>query len=76
MPHVTVVTPRPDVLSAGLVCFSVDRMSPDAVVAALRRRQIIATVTPYDPPYPRLAPGLLNTPADVDRVLRAIRSLR
>jgi selenocysteine lyase/cysteine desulfurase len=76
MPHVALVTPRSDALSAGLVCFSVDRLSPGAVVAALRRRRIIATVTPYDPPYARLAPGLLNTPADVDRALRAIRSLR
>jgi isopenicillin-N epimerase len=76
MSHVALATPRADALSAGLVCFSVDRMSPDAVVAALRRRRIIATVTPYDPPYARLAPGLFNTPADVDRVVRTIRSLR
>jgi isopenicillin-N epimerase len=76
MSHVTLVTPQADALSAGLVCFSVDRTSPDAVVAALRRRRIIATVTPYSPSYARLAPGLLNTPADVDRVLRAVRSLR
>jgi isopenicillin-N epimerase len=76
MSHVTLMTPRSDALSAGLVCFSVDRLSPDAVVEALRRRRIIATVTPYNPPYARLAPGLLNTPADVDRALRAIRALR
>jgi isopenicillin-N epimerase len=76
MSHVTLVTPQSSALSAGLVCFSVDRMSPGAVVEALRRRRIVATVTPYDPPYARLAPGLLNTPADVDRVVRAIRSLR
>jgi isopenicillin-N epimerase len=76
MSHVTLMTPRSDGLSAGLVCFSVDRLSPDAVVEALRRRRIIATVTPYNPPYARLAPGLLNTPADVDRALRAIRALR
>ena len=76
MAHVTLVTPRSEALSAGLVCFAVDRLSPSAVVEALRRRRIIATVTPYDPPYARLAPGLLNTPADVDRVLRALRSLR
>jgi isopenicillin-N epimerase len=76
MPHVTLVTPQSPALSAGLVCFSVDRLSPGAVVEALRRRRVIATVTPYDPPYARLAPGLLNTPADVDRALRAIRSLR
>jgi selenocysteine lyase/cysteine desulfurase len=76
MSHVTLVTPQSDALSAGLVCFSVDRLSPDAVVAALRRRRIVATVTPYSPSYARLAPGLLNTTADVDRALRAIRSLR
>lgn len=76
MSHVTLVTPRSDALSAGLVCFAVDRLSPDAAVAALRRRRVIATVTPYNPPYARLAPGLLNTPGDVDRALRAIRALR
>jgi isopenicillin-N epimerase len=76
MSHVTLVTPQSPGLSAGLVCFTVDRMSPGAVVEALRRRRIVATVTPYDPPYARLAPGLLNTPGDVDRALRAIRSLR
>jgi isopenicillin-N epimerase len=76
MSHVTLVTPQSSALSAGIVCFSVDRMSPAAVIDALRRRRIVATVTPYDPPYARLAPGLFNTPADVDRALRAIRSLR
>jgi selenocysteine lyase/cysteine desulfurase len=76
MSHVTVITPRADALSAGIVVFSVDRLSPGAVVAGLRRRGIVATVTPYDPPHARLAPGLLNTPAEVDRVLAAIRALR
>jgi isopenicillin-N epimerase len=76
MSHVTLVTPQSSALSAGIVCFTVDRLSPAAVIDALRRRRIIATVTPYDPPYARLAPGLFNTPADVDRALRAIRSLR
>ena len=76
MSHVTLVTPQSPGLSAGLACFTVDRLSPGAVVGALRRRRIVATVTPYDPPYARLAPGLLNTPAEVDRALRAIRSLR
>jgi isopenicillin-N epimerase len=76
MPHVTLVTPQSPALSSGIVCFSVDRMSPGGVVAALQRRRVIATVTPYDRPYARLAPGLLNTPTDVDRALRAIRSLR
>jgi isopenicillin-N epimerase len=76
MSHVTLLTPRADSLSAGIVVFSVDRMTPDAVVAALARRRIVATVTPYTPSHARLAPGLLNTPGEVDRVLAAVRGLR
>jgi selenocysteine lyase/cysteine desulfurase len=76
MSHVRLLTPWSDALSAGIVVFSVDRLSPDAVVAALARRRIVATVTPYSPSYPRLAPGLLNTPGEVDRVLAAVRALR
>ena len=76
MSHVTLLTPRADALSAGIVVFSVDRLSPGAVIAALARRRIVATVTPYTPSYARLAPGLLNTPGEVDRVLAAVRALR
>jgi isopenicillin-N epimerase len=76
MSHVTLLTPRSTALSAGIVVFSVDRLSPNAVVSALARRRIVATVTPYTPSHPRLAPGLINTPAEVDRVLSAIRALR
>ncbi len=76
MPHVRLLTPPSDALSAGIIVFSVERLSPSAVVAALRRRRIVATETPYSPSYPRLAPGLLNTPGEVDRVLAAIRALR
>jgi isopenicillin-N epimerase len=76
MSHVTVLTPGADALSAGIVVLSVDRLSPGAVVAALARRRIVATVTPYSPSHARLAPGLLNTPGEVDRVLAAIRALR
>ena len=76
MSHVRLLTPASDAVSAGIVVFSVDRLSPGAVVAALRRRRIVATETPYSPSYPRLAPGLLNTPGEVDRVLAAVRALR
>ena len=73
--HVTLKTPLADSISAGIVCFTVDGMSPSAVVAALRKRRIIATVTPYSPTYARLAPGLVNTPNEVDQALDAIREL-
>ena len=75
MRHVSVHTPRSAALSAGLVCFSVRGLEPPAVVERLRARRIVATVTPYATSYARLAPGLLNTPAEGDAVLRAIRAL-
>ena len=76
MEHVTLKTPLDDSLSAGIVCFMVDGMSPSGVVAALRQRRIIATTTPYSPSYARLAPGLVNTPTEVDKVLEAVQSLK
>jgi isopenicillin-N epimerase len=75
MPHVTVYTPHSPDISAGIVCFDVRGLSPDTVVARLRGRRIIATVTPYSPSYARVAPGLLNTPREIDRALAAIRAL-
>ena len=76
MSHVRLYTPRSDELSAGVVCFDVGPMSPTAVVDALAARRVVATVTPYSPPYARLAPAVFNSAADVDRALAAIRGLR
>ena len=75
MPHVALVTPRTEALSAGLVCFRVAGMPPEEVVRRLRAKRIVATVTPYDPPYARVGPGLVNTPGEVARALAAIRAL-
>lgn len=76
MPHVTLHTPLADDLSAGIVCFEVDGMSPDRIVQALRERGIIASVTPYATKYARLAPSLLTSPEEVDLTLAAIRALK
>jgi isopenicillin-N epimerase len=73
MPQVTLYTPMDDNLSAGIVCFDVDGLSPSQVVSQLRERQIIASVTPYSPSYARLTPGVYNTPQEMDRVLATIR---
>jgi isopenicillin-N epimerase len=75
MSHVRLYTPRAERLSAGIVCFDVRGLTPPEVVARLRARRIIATVTPYVPSYARVSPSILNTPGDVDRALAAIRSL-
>ncbi|MGH9458523.1 MAG: hypothetical protein ACRD2J_12900 [Thermoanaerobaculia bacterium] len=72
MEHVRLVTPRRNDLSSGIVCFAVEGMDPDAVVAALRRDGIVATVTPYATHYARLAPSIQNTPGEVDAALESI----
>ena len=75
MPHVRLHTPLDERLSAGLVCFEVAGLTPPAVVERLRERRIVATVTPYATQYARLAPGLLNTPSEVETALSEIRAL-
>lgn len=75
MRHVELFTPMADELSAGITCFLVDGLSPHTVVKRLLAKKIIATTTPYANTYARLAPGLLNTPAEVDRALAEIRAL-
>jgi selenocysteine lyase/cysteine desulfurase len=75
MPHVKLYTPTAGRLSSGIVCFDVRGLTPSEVVARLRMRRIIATVTPYVPSYVRLSASIVNTPADVERALNAIRSL-
>jgi isopenicillin-N epimerase len=75
LPNVRLVTPMAEELSAGLVCFQVAGQSPRQVVDQLHARNIIATVTPYAPGYPRLAAGLLNNEEQVDAVLQAMRAI-
>jgi selenocysteine lyase/cysteine desulfurase len=74
---VTVHTPLSSEASAGIVCFEVEGLSPEAVVERLLRRKVIATVTPrpYEMHVARLAPSLLTSPADVDASVRAVREL-
>jgi selenocysteine lyase/cysteine desulfurase len=74
--RVRLVTPQSTALSAGLVCFEVDGMSPFDVVDRLyARSRIVASVTPYSTPYVRLGPSIMNTPTEVDRVVRIVAAL-
>ena len=75
MRGVTLQTPISPDLSAGIVCFEVAGMSPHHVVTELRRRGIVASVTPYATQYARMAPGLLNSPAEIESVLKAVEAL-
>jgi selenocysteine lyase/cysteine desulfurase len=74
--RVRLVTPRSSALSAGIVCFEVEGRDPFDVVDRLYARdRIVASVTPYSARYVRLGPSILNTPGEVDRVVRAVASV-
>jgi selenocysteine lyase/cysteine desulfurase len=75
MPHVSLHTPHPDSLSAGIVSFDVQGLSPSAAVMRLRERRIIASVAPYAVPHVRLTPCLANTFQEIETVLQEVRSL-
>ena len=75
MPHVQLYTPRDENLSAGIVCFDVKGMKPEVVVKRLLEQRIVASTTPYRISYARLACSIVNTPQEVETVLRVIRSL-
>lgn len=76
MPHVTLHTPMSQDLSAGIVCFEVMCLTPRQVVEKLRQRDIVGSVTPYATKYARLAPSLINSPAEIEKTLGEIRNLR
>jgi len=67
--------PVTDELSAGIVCFDVDGLPADQVVKELRKKKIVASVTPYKTWYVRLAPSLLTSADEVETTLTAVREL-
>ena len=75
MKHVTLHTPMADDVSAGIITFEVAGLKPDDVVKRLHAKRIVASQTPYATTYARLAPGLLNSPQDIETVLREVRAL-
>jgi selenocysteine lyase/cysteine desulfurase len=72
---VRVHTPISGDLSAGLVAFEVEGVSPEDVVKRLREQRIIASTSPYAVTYARLAPSLVNTPEEVERAARAVHAI-
>jgi isopenicillin-N epimerase len=73
--RVTVHTPREVGMSAGLVAFEVAGLKPEEVVRRLREKRIIASTSPYFPPFARLAGSLLNTPEEADTAVAAVAAL-
>jgi isopenicillin-N epimerase len=75
MPHVVTYTPAASNLNAGMVCFDVKGLKAKETVGRLLRKKIIASTTPYPVPFARVAFGIMNTPAEVETTLRAVRDL-
>ena len=75
MAHVQLYTPRDENLSAGIVCFDIKGMKPEEVVKRLLSQRIVASTTPYRISYARVACSIVNTPSEVEAVLRAIGNL-
>ena len=51
------------------------RRGPDDVVVALRRRGIVASLTPYRERLVRLGPSIVNDEDDVDEAALAVRAV-
>ena len=75
MPHVELHTPMDENLSAGMACFEVKGMKPEAVVDRLLQKKIIASVTPYLIAYARFSCAVVNTSQDVEKALAAVRQM-
>jgi selenocysteine lyase/cysteine desulfurase len=75
MPHITMHTPMSDHVSAGIVCFEVDGMSPTQVVTRLRERSIVASTTPYAVTYARLSAAIFNTEQEIEQIISAVNEL-
>jgi selenocysteine lyase/cysteine desulfurase len=58
-----------------MVCFDIEGMKPEAVVARLLEKRIIASTAPYAVSCARLAPSLLNSPEEIETTLREVRKL-
>ncbi|MEM8998113.1 MAG: aminotransferase class V-fold PLP-dependent enzyme [Acidobacteriota bacterium] len=78
LPGVTVVTPRQRTLSSGIVCCDLADHEPGDVVDRLREEHDIrASVSSWDAKWQkhiRFSPSILNTAADIDRVLEVMET--
>ena len=75
LPAVYLHTPQAEQFSAGFVCCDVKNRDPKEIVARLKEQKIIASATPYRHSTVRFSAGIINTPEDIDKTLKVMRSL-
>ncbi|MFJ2986101.1 MULTISPECIES: aminotransferase class V-fold PLP-dependent enzyme [unclassified Pseudomonas] len=74
LPAVQLVTPRSASHSAGFTFFRVKDQNADQVASQLNRQRIVVDAVARDVgPVVRTAPGLLNTEAEIDRLIDVLR---
>jgi len=76
MPHVNLVTPMDDHLSAGIIAYEVAGLTPKETVQRLIEKKVISTEAPYKKRYARFTPGIYNDEQDVKKALDAVHSLK
>ena len=75
IPGITLHTPRDPDLSGGVSCFEVAGVPAHDVAVKLAARRIRTNSSPYRTSYARVAAGVMNSPEDIDAVLRELRTL-
>lgn len=72
IPCVEVITPTDGRISAGIICFNINGMTPEETFKELRKRNIVASVSPYRIRYARFTPSYFNTKDELNRAAEAI----
>jgi selenocysteine lyase/cysteine desulfurase len=76
MPNVILYTPRSPDLSAGVIAFDIKgKTQNETVKTLLDRHKILASTSPYKISYARIAFGIQNSEAEVEKTMKAIREL-
>ena len=75
IPGLTLHTPLDPELSGGISCFELNGITPEAIDQKLAAKKIRTNASPYKVSYARVAAGIMNSPEEVDTVLKEIRFL-
>lgn len=75
LPGITLHTPRDAALAGPISCFEVAGVDAIKVTIALAERKFRTAPSPYKVSYPRVSAGIMNTPQEVDAVLRVLREM-
>lgn len=75
LPGLRLITPCDRDVAAGIICFEIEGLAPEQVVAGLRERYVVGSVSPYRVRYARLTPGIYNIAQEVDQVLDRLGDL-